>query len=430
MRPKDWLQGVLRGRGIPVLSFLNTHNEEYLSAANIWNLASQRAKDYLKARGSLFGCAVKDKDSLIDFLALMAAEKTVLVGESELSQAAQSFFQNLNSAASQSQRGGVILKTSGSSSLQGLGRYVFLSWSQVIEQIELHALYFDHLRASQRLSLLPKTHGFGLILDFMVGLRLEQTVFLSFDPVATSKRLFNEVVANEVDLIALTPRLAWILLLQTNSETIRKGLHLHIGGAVVGADLQSAISNKGWHLHEGYGLTECGPGVMMGERPLANSEVEVRQEPGEIGQLWVKSTTLGWFEGQQLDERGFFCTGDLASVSDQGVIQILGRSGEELKLSDGTWTTRAELEGRIASDFGLSICRLSRTASAQFHCWGFSKVWQSEKSENLVQWFKKRLSIDLSVEIETNENRLENDLVQTQGKDFHVPRRGGYNVAS
>ena len=427
MQPKEWLQSFLRGRGVPVLSFLNDDEDEYLSAANLYNLAQQLAKSIIRNKKNFSLINISDKDSLVEFFGYFLANKTCFIGQDIEAHAAESFLKSLQKSGSMSSvSGGLVLKTSGSS--QRGPRFVFLSWSQVIEQVEIHAAHFNFTKGMSRLSILSKNHGFGLVLDLLVGLRLEQTISIGFDPSKWTRSICSLVVEKEIDFIALTPRLAWLFCLQAEKAKMNHRIHLHLGGACLETDLKVKIKNLGWNLIEGYGLTECGPGVLINGEPLSGIEIEVRSRFGDIGELWVKTRTLGWFEDVEVDERGFFFSGDLAVVED-GNLRVLGRIGDLQKLADGTWTTKTELEAKISEEFHLSVCRLIRDSMGRLKVWGFSTKWNDRISEKLTNWLLRRLGVAVLVQVESDIQKFTHELENSIGKVFEGPKEKRYDVA-
>jgi long-subunit acyl-CoA synthetase (AMP-forming) len=93
---------------------------------------------------------------------------------------------------------------------------------------------------------------------------------------------------------------------------------------------------------DGYGLTECGPGVLLDGRPVG---CEVRIDEGS-GELLVRSQFLGLFRGreQRLDEFGWLKTQDIVECEGTGRVAVLGRIDSAWKDPAGKWVTLRDIE--------------------------------------------------------------------------------------
>ncbi len=81
------------------------------------------------------------------------------------------------------------------------------------------------------------------------------------------------------------------------------------------------------HAVTTYGMTETGSGVVYDGFPLDGAEVRA----DEHAQLWVRSPTLlrCYRDGTNpKDDEGWFPTGDLGEVRDDGSISVAGRAGD------------------------------------------------------------------------------------------------------
>lgn len=75
-----------------------------------------------------------------------------------------------------------------------------------------------------------------------------------------------------------------------------------------------------------YGLTETGSGVVYNGKALRGVELEIRDSI-----VYIKAPMLlrAYRDGSvPLDSKGWFCTGDRGSISDDGVLQIEGRDSD------------------------------------------------------------------------------------------------------
>jgi long-subunit acyl-CoA synthetase (AMP-forming) len=138
-----------------------------------------------------------------------------------------------------------------------------------------------------------------------------------------------------------------------------------IGGAPVRGDVRQRL--QGTRLRVGYGQTECGPGVTLGEagdwatddylgRPLG-CDVALRPSPeASTGELFVQgeNLALGYVQGKEVlpvvAVDGWRATGDLATRMGEGFV-FQGRKDELFKLDNGRMVNPIPLElpyaGRI-----------------------------------------------------------------------------------
>ena len=199
---------------------------------------------------------------------------------------------------------------------------------------------------------LPMSHVFGLsavccsVLMRGGSLRL----LARFDAGLVMEHLAAEPVAGFLGVPTM-----YALMLETprakgfSSDTLR---FLFSGGAPLDPDLKSRIQHVfGQPLHNGFGLTETGPTICQTRLyaplsscavgfPLPGVDIEIRDDEdravpdGEIGELWVRGPNVmaGYFGQDNLTATvirdGWFCTGDLVRIGDDGAINIAGRRKE------------------------------------------------------------------------------------------------------
>jgi acyl-CoA synthetase (AMP-forming)/AMP-acid ligase II len=99
-------------------------------------------------------------------------------------------------------------------------------------------------------------------------------------------------------------------------------------------------------------------------RPVPGFEAEVRREddgttcvPGEVGELWLRGPFLmEGYDGRErhdvFDRDGWFHTGDLVTVDDDGYFYFRGRSGDMIKTAGANVSPR-EVEAAILEVSGL-----------------------------------------------------------------------------
>ncbi|HEY9279914.1 MAG TPA: AMP-binding protein [Eoetvoesiella sp.] len=168
------------------------------------------------------------------------------------------------------------------------------------------------------------------------------------------------------------------------------GLRLCFGG---GAAVQRAVAEK-WHsvtglpLIEGYGLSETSPVALVNPTnstqysgdigfPLPSTEVVVLGEAdrivpyGETGELAIRGPQVMKGYWRQPDEtassftaNGFFRTGDIGIMSDQGRVRIVDRK-KDMILVSGFNVYPNEVEQVVASHPGVLECAVVGVPSAE-----------------------------------------------------------------
>ena len=141
-----------------------------------------------------------------------------------------------------------------------------------------------------------------------------------------------------------------------------------VGGAPLGERLAHFYRGIGLPVLEGYGLTETSAAITVNTpdehrigtvgKPLPNTEVRV--ESG--GELQVRGPQVfsGYWNDPSATEAclddGWFSTGDLGDVDDDGFVRILGRRKEILITAGGKIVSPAVLEERIREHPYVSQC--------------------------------------------------------------------------
>jgi long-chain acyl-CoA synthetase len=142
-----------------------------------------------------------------------------------------------------------------------------------------------------------------------------------------------------------------------------------VGGAPLGERLAHFYRGIGLPVLEGYGLTETSGAIAVNTpaehrigtvgKPIRGTEVRV--DSG--GELHVRGPQVfsGYWNNPSateacLDGDGWFATGDLGDIDDDGFVRILGRRKEILVTAGGKAVTPAVLEDRIRAHPYVSHC--------------------------------------------------------------------------
>jgi len=120
-----------------------------------------------------------------------------------------------------------------------------------------------------------------------------------------------------------------------------------VGGARVDPELEAFWSRLGFVLLQGYGLTETSPVVTVNHpfsarlgsigKPMSGQEVRINPD-GEIlvrGENVATEYLAGGIESPILHEDGWFHTGDLGSMDEEGRLYYKGRKKDLIVTSDG-----------------------------------------------------------------------------------------------
>ena len=247
----------------------------------------------------------------------------------------------------------VIVLTGGTT---GRRKGALLSHTAVVRGIMNACLCSEKAFRQRYLLLLPLTHIFGLVRNMLTCVYTGSTLFISKSP----KDMIQDLAAFQPTLVVLVPALAELAL------KLRKAL----GRDVFGPSLKTVVTGAaptppylveeyhrlGIRLLPGYGLTEAAGLVSGNDYPLDKPwsvglpfpEQELKLVDGE---LWLRGRNLftryvGTDESA-FTEDGWFRTGDLARVDEDGFLYLVGRTKEVIKLSGGESVYPAELESRF-----------------------------------------------------------------------------------
>jgi long-chain acyl-CoA synthetase len=135
-----------------------------------------------------------------------------------------------------------------------------------------------------------------------------------------------------------------------------------IGGAYMDTDLQRKLVGMGFNIILGYGLTESGSGIAMscpenykiGWISPPNPGVEFRRE--EDGELLIRGKGIikEYFHNEDASKKsftpdGWFKTGDIAQIDDDGYIRIVDRKKLMIVLDNGKNVAQARIEALCAT---------------------------------------------------------------------------------
>ena len=265
----------------------------------------------------------------------------------------------------------VLIYTSGTT---GTPKGVMLSHDNLLISAKTTA-YIRKMNEDDKIYLvLPISHIVGislLIMTLMVGGTVRMVS--KYDPAATATAIAEEGVTILNGVPATYQRLLEYKSVSGVEQLARGSLRLiAVAGAPLDLNLKSRVEKEfGLPLLNGYGITECSPGIsgVRFDAPrsdqavgtvLPGVEARVRTldgiptARGEVGELHVRgrNVMLGYYRAPELtakaiDSEGWFNTGDLARF-DGDCLYIVGRT-KEMIIRSGFNVYPAEVEAVLSS---------------------------------------------------------------------------------
>jgi len=246
------------------------------------------------------------------------------------------------------------------------------------------------------LAILPFHHAFGLIVGIFMAVNYEEPIYINKSPKYVKKNLqdfkpqtifmvplfvefFHKQIWAEIDKKGKTAATKGLmastdLLLKTGVDVRKKtysAIHkvfggnleyIICGGAALDPMYVKEFRSWGIEILNGYGTTECSPCTAV-NRPfhhkdgsvgvlIPDSEVKVSEE----GEILFKGDHVmkGYYKDEEATKAviidGWYHTGDLGYVDEEGFITLTGRKKNLIILSNGENLSPEELEEDFARD--------------------------------------------------------------------------------
>lgn len=279
----------------------------------------------------------------------------------------------------------VILYTSGTT---GRSKGAMLSHANIASNVCAASELFDLDPSMHTLSFLPINHVFeqvaGIILPLTVGgtvsfaeslrklgdnLREVKPNFLLGVPAVF--RLLADRMSRRVEENMLSKAL--FSFAPTRSLVTKKVREAFGGNPVFisgGAALDPVVAEKlialGLNVYQGYGITETSPVIAVETprekrlgtvgKPLPGVEVKINEPNAEgVGEIWARGPNimLGYYNNQDATNEvltdGWYHTGDLGCIADDGYLSICGRVKNLIVTANGKNVYPEEIENELSN---------------------------------------------------------------------------------
>ncbi len=277
----------------------------------------------------------------------------------------------------------IILYTSGTT---GRSKGAMLSHINIVSNILAASKQFELNNSIHTLSFLPINHVFeqvcGVLLPLSLGGKVSfaesikklgenlaelKPSFLLGVP-AVYRLLFDRVMKNinnkTASRILFNLPLCRKIVTRKVQSTFGKGTIFVSGGAALDPSVAAGFTELGLTLLQGYGITETSP-VIAAETPscrkagtvgLPMEKIKIRianknaEGVGEI-QVCGPNVMLGYFKNQQATDEaikdGWYSTGDLGKIDQQGLLSICGRVKNLIVTPNGKNVYPEEVENQL-----------------------------------------------------------------------------------
>ena len=217
------------------------------------------------------------------------------------------------------------------------------------------------------LLVLPLSHVFGLIRNLMTSLYTGSTLYIC----RNNKDMFRDIAVFKPTILVMVPALLEMCL--NLSGKFGKNMlgpdmkYIICGAAIVPPYLIAEYRKFGITVFPGYGLTESANLVSGNPEcvekpdsvglPYPNQEFRI-----ENGELWLKGrnmmTSYIGEDNEAAYEDGWFKTGDLVRLDEEGFLYITGRIKEIIVLPTGENISPAEVEQKFNELACIQDCQV------------------------------------------------------------------------
>ena len=263
-----------------------------------------------------------------------------------------------------------------SSGTTGRAKGVILTHRNLVANLAQFAELNSVSSASTILAVLPFFHIYGMTVMMNNGINKRATVVTM--PRFDLAEFLRIIAEHRVNYVYIAPPIAVALAkhpIVDNYDLSSVGI-IFSGAAPLDAELGHAVAKRlDTRIRQGYGMTELSPvshsmreedddadlnsvGVALPNIVCKLVDPDTGREvgPGERGELWVKGPNVmaGYLNNPEataitLDDDGYLHTGDVATVTEDGVFTIVDRVKELIKYK-GYQVPPAELEALLLTN--------------------------------------------------------------------------------
>jgi acyl-[acyl-carrier-protein]-phospholipid O-acyltransferase/long-chain-fatty-acid--[acyl-carrier-protein] ligase len=318
-----------------------------------------------------------------------------------------------------------------SSGSTGIPKGVMLSHYNVLANIEAMAQLFWIGERDRIVGVLPFFHSFGYTVTIWFPLIAGCGVV--YHPNPTDAKAIGELIAKyQATFLLSTPTFCATYTRKCSKEELASLRFVLVGAEKLREPIASAFRGKfGVELLEGYGCTEMAPVVAVNAPNFqAGKDSQTGNKPGTVGHpmpgvaaqvvdpatfaplgpnqaglLLVKGSNrmIGYLgEPQRTAEvlhDGWYVTGDIAAIDDEGFIRITDRLSRFSKIA-GEMVPHLRIEDAIANVLGAAPCAVTsvaddrrgeRLAALYVHEMEPAELWQKLAETDLPRlWIPKR----------------------------------------
>ena len=221
---------------------------------------------------------------------------------------------------------------------------------------------------------LPLHHMFGLTISMLVPFVWGATLFIS----PSLRYMAPDMAAVKPNLIFVIPAMypmvyRYVQAVSPHWPPQELPIRIFSGGAPLDAQWEEKFMALGATLYNAYGITECSPGIATDSDlfryftgamfPLDGLEVRLdAPDKNGVGEVLVKGPNV-FREYYKMPEEtgkafrdGWFCTGDLGKMQENGGLMITGRKKNLLILGNGENVSAEEIEAKVQGMAGVQEC--------------------------------------------------------------------------
>ena len=302
---------------------------------------------------TVFGCCMKYGAGLLIYQTALAERTSAAAGRVALLPADARGAAPAAIAECDAETPCVIMFTGGTT---GRSKGALLSNGAVMQGTVNGCYGYADVFGQRYMLVLPLSHVFGLIRNLMTSLYTGSALFIC----RNNKDMFRDIAAFRPTILVLVPALAEMAL--TLSRRFGRNMlgsdmkYIIAGAAPVAPYLVAEYKKLGIDVFPGYGLTESANLVSGNPESLARPDSVGIPYPNqefriENGELWLKGKNMmdGYIGEDEADayEDGWFKTGDLVRLDDDGFLYITGRIKEIIVLPSGENISPAEVEAKF-----------------------------------------------------------------------------------